>query len=418
MHAELLIIGSELTSGEKLDTNGQWLCQRLADLGVPVRFSTLLGDNLQDNVNAFQTAADRSDVVVTSGGLGPTQDDLTREALAKAAGVGLVEDTEALRAIEAMFRRRNREMPDRNRVQALIPLGATIIRNDHGTAPGIWLRTGRASIACLPGVPRELKAMFDEQVAPRVRALLPESRTVVRRVINIFGKGESEVEAMAPDITARGRIPEVGITASDATISLRICGEGSDEAKARDAIESTAALIYERFGNLIVGEGDENVTEGLVRELQRSKSTISTAESCTGGLIAQRLTLVPGISAFFPGGLVTYSVESKVELLGLPRELIETHGVVSAEVAEAMAINVRNKFGTDMALSSTGVAGPGGGTPKTPVGTVYIALATAQGSRSERLDLGAFRPRSVIQSWATKFAHNLARLELLDEEGD
>ncbi|RUL88615.1 competence/damage-inducible protein A [Tautonia sociabilis] len=413
MRAELLIVGSELTSGEKLDTNGQWLCSRLAGLGLPVRFTTVLGDDLEDNIAAFRAAAGRSELVVSSGGLGPTQDDLTRDALAKAAGVGLVQDDEALGMIEALFARRNRPMPDRNRIQALIPEGASILPNPTGTAPGIWMKVDRARVACLPGVPRELKAMFDQELVPRLKAAGLAGRVVVGRTINLFGLGESEVEARAPDLTARGRVPEVGITASDGTISFRIRAEGADEAEALARIEPTAAIIYERFADLIVGEGTDDVAEGLVAALRSTGKTIAVAESCTGGLIAHRITRIDGVSPVFPGGVVSYANEAKSELLGVPDDLIAARGAVSPEVAEAMAEGVRRRLGADLGLAVTGVAGPTGGSPEKPVGLVYLGLADASGARSRRLELGPEQPRTVIQSRASKHAMNWARLALL-----
>ncbi|QDV36512.1 competence/damage-inducible protein A [Tautonia plasticadhaerens] len=413
MRAELLIIGSELTSGEKLDTNGQWLCTRLAELGVPVRFTTVIGDDLDDNIDAFKAASGRSDLVVSSGGLGPTQDDLTRDALAKAGGVGMVQDDEALRMIEALFARRDRPMPDRNRTQALIPEGSEILHNPTGTAPGIWMRLDRAWVACLPGVPRELKAMFDAELAPRLRASGLAGRVVLGRTINLFGLGESEAEQRAPDLTARGRIPEVGITASDATISFRIRAEGADEAEALALIGPTAEAIYERFGDFVVGEGTDDVAEGLVAALKSTGKTIALAESCTGGLIAHRITRVDGVSPHFPGGVVSYANGVKSTLLDVPADLIASKGAVSPEVAEAMAEGARRRLGADLGLAVTGVAGPAGGTPEKPVGLVYLGLADASGTRHRRLALGPEQPRAVIQSRASKHAMNWARLALL-----
>jgi competence/damage-inducible protein CinA-like protein len=410
MNVELLIIGSELTSGDKLDTNGQWLCRRLASLGLPVRFSTLLGDQWQDNLLAFAMAAERADLVVTSGGLGPTQDDLTRETLARVAGVELLEDPASLETIRAMFARRNREMPERNRVQALLPAGAEALFNRTGTAPGIWMQAGRARFACLPGVPSELKLMMEEQVEPRLRSLGLVNRVVLHRIINLFGLGEAEVEAKALDLTAREHTPEVGITASDATISFRIRGEGPDEATAFASTEPTAQIIRERFGVLVLGEGDVDVPHATVAALSRAGLTLATAESCTGGLIAERITTVPGASQVYRGGLVTYATDVKSSALGVPVELIARHGVVSAEVAESMAVQVRNKLGASIGLSVTGEAGPNSSSDAIPVGTVYVGLATADSVHSKLLQLGREQPRGIIQSRAAKHAMNWTRL--------
>ena len=272
MRAEIIAIGSELTSGQSLDTNSQWLSQQLSALGITVAFHTTLADVLADHLAAFRIAGERVDLVIMSGGLGPTQDDLTREALAEVAGVPLVEDPESLAAIAAMFARRNRVMSERNRVQALFPKRAEPLLNPVGTAPGIWMRIGRATVACLPGVPHEMKRMFHEQVVPRLRQNNWVSQVTVHRKINLFGKGESEIEALAMDLTARGRVPEVGITAHDSTISFRISASATTEDEARGLIEPTAKLIYERFGSLLVGEGSDDVPEATVAQL--------TAEQC------------------------------------------------------------------------------------------------------------------------------------------
>ncbi|MGO9463994.1 MAG: competence/damage-inducible protein A [Isosphaeraceae bacterium] len=415
MRAEIIAIGSELVSGQSLDTNSQWLSQRLSDLGIVVAFHTTLGDILADHLAAFRAAVERAELVLITGGLGPTQDDLTREALAECAGVPLVEHPESLAAIAAMFARRNRVMTERNRVQALFPQGAVPLPNQIGTAPGIWMEVGRTNIACLPGVPLEMKLMFDHEVVPRLRGHGIAHRVFVHRKINLFGKGESEIESQAFDLTARGRIPEVGITAHYATISFRIIGWGDTQEEAELMIKPTAELIYERFGNLVVGEGTDDVAEGLVAQLARTGSTLATAESCTGGLIAHLITAIAGVSAYYQGGVVSYANTAKSELLGVSPHLIESHGAVSAEVAAAMAEGVRNRLSADIGISTTGVAGPGGGTPEKPVGLVYVGLATARGTKTRRLDIGSEQPREVIQSRSSKAALNWARLSLTAE---
>lgn len=412
--AEVVAIGSELVSGQRLDTNSQWLSQKLGDLGISVRYHTTLGDDLDDFVRALRVASERADLVILGGGLGPTQDDLTREALARVAGVALVEDSESLAAIEGLFARRSRTMPERNRIQALRPEHSEPLPNRVGTAPGIWMTLGSATFACLPGVPVEMRVMFDEQVVPRLqgRGITP-GRVIAHRVVNMFGRGESDIEADAMDLTVRGRRPEVGIYASDATISFRVTCDGATEADALHEIEPTLELIRRRFGDLIVGEAEgEDVAEAVVRELARTGTTLATAESCTGGLIARGLTKIPGVSTHFLGGVVAYSNEVKQRLLGVQVELLDEHGAVSAPVAEAMAAGARERLGADVAVSVTGVAGPSGGSLEKPVGLVYIGLATPRSVSATRFELGPEQPRAVIQSRASKHAQNLVRLLL------
>jgi nicotinamide-nucleotide amidase len=414
MKAEIVSIGSELVSGQGLDTNSQWLSRSLADVGIPAHFHTTLGDDLEDNVSAFRIAAGRADLVLATGGLGPTQDDLTREALAQAAEVPLIEDPTLLEAIAAIFARINRPMAPRNRVQALIPQGAEPLPNRVGTAPGIWMKIGQATFTCLPGVPSEMRIMYDEQVVPRLRRQGWIDHVIIHRKINLFGRGESDVEAGALDLTIRGRNPEVGITAHDATISFRISTTGSTEEEARQTMEPTLILIRERFGQSIVGEGDEDVAEGLVAQLARTRSTLATAESCTGGLIAHLITRIPSVSPYYPGGVVSYANSAKVELLGVSQELLDAHGAVSAQVAEAMAVGVRERLRADVGLSVTGIAGPGGATTEKPVGLIYLGLADAQHVQSRRLDLGSLHAREFLQLRAAKSALNWARLALLE----
>ena len=412
MKAEIIAIGSELVSGQSLDTNSQWLSRALGDLGISVHFHTSLGDDLAENVHVFRSAIGRADLVLTSGGLGPTQDDLTREALAHVAGVGLVEDLASLEAIRGMFARRNRVMSERNRVQALFPLGAEPLPNAIGTAPGIALKVDRAWVACLPGVPHEMKRMFDEQVVPLLRREGFAEGRVVHRKINLFGKGESEVEAEALDLTARGRVPEVGITASESTIAFRIAARAPTEDEANALIAPTAALIYERFGDLIVGEGSEDVVDALARELARTGRTLASAESGSGGLLARTIASVPGFGRHYLGGLVLDTDLGKSRILGVPEAMIEEHSAVSAEVAAEMASQVRERFGVDLGLAIAGVAGPGDATPEVPNGVVFLSLSTADETRTRKLELGPEQPIEVIRKRATKQAINWARLVL------
>lgn len=411
MLCEILSIGSELTSGQNLDTNSQWLSQQLAQLGIAVGWHTTIADDLAANVEAFRIASQRARLVLATGGLGPTQDDLTREVLAQVAGVELQFHPALLEQIEGMFQRRNRIMPDRNRVQAYIPAGAKPIDNAWGTAPGIWMKLGQAWIAALPGVPSEMKPMFHERIQPRLEALGLAGGVLLERKINTFGAGESAIEEKLFDITRRGHVPEVGITASDATISLRILARGANRTEAEALIIPVEQVIRDRLGDLVFGVDGEDLENAVAELLQMKRRTLATAESLTGGLLAARLVRVPGISAWFKGGVVAYDPALKVEMLGVPQALIQRHGVVSSEVAAAMAIGCRERLGTDLAVSTTGVAGPDGGTPETPVGTVWVGIAWPGGHETHQF--GWPGTRDEIRTRSSKFALNRVRLKLL-----
>lgn len=290
MNAEVIAIGDELTSGQRLDTNSQWLSERLGECGVRVLFHTTVADDLAAMTDAFRIAADRAAIVVSSGGLGPTADDLTRGALAAVAGVELVEDARSLRHIEALFRLRKREMPARNRIQALFPAGASPIANLHGTAPGIdmTLRDACRWFA-LPGVPAEMHEMWLETVGPAIRAMQPEPWIILHRRIKCFGAGESRIEELLPDLIRRGREPLVGITASSATITLRVTTSGRDVAECEEMMQPTLETIREKLGDLVFGEEDEELEHVVVRKLQERRARLATVEIGTGGEIAHAL---------------------------------------------------------------------------------------------------------------------------------
>ena len=297
MHAEIVAVGSELTTGAKLDTNSQWLSLELAAVGIPVEYHTTVADTQQSMVAVLRTAADRSDLVLITGGLGPTLDDLTRQALAELAQVELVLHAPSLEFIRSLFARRGRKMPVRNEIQAMFPEGSQPIANPRGSAPGIWMEWPRpldnsgCLLAAMPGVPSEMKRMFHHEVLPHLP--VGTARVIRFARVNCFGVGESDAEQLLGDLTARGRDPEVGITVHEATITLRITAHGADDAECERKIESTKQLIGRRLRDVVFGEEDDELQHVVVLTLQERRQTLSSAESGTGGLLAHRLTEVP-----------------------------------------------------------------------------------------------------------------------------
>lgn len=392
MHAEIIAIGDEITSGQLLDTNSQWLSQRLEEFGVRVLFHSTVGDELEPCVEVFRWAIDRADLVIVTGGLGPTADDLTREALAQAAGRELRLDTDALGYIRAMFATRKRPMPPQNELQAMFPAGSQVVLNPHGTAPGIDLevpRDGRTScrVICLPGVPAEVFEMWNDSVGATIGRFVGAGRRVIRRRrIHCFGAGESQIESMLPDMIRRGRQPTVGITASKATISLRIVAEGQTEEECNAAMEPTVATIRECLGTLVFGEEDDELQHAVVRLLRDRKKTLATAECSTAGLVAEWLASIDCVADVYRGGLVIPNM---------------------TESAETMAIRCREQFVTDFGLAIGPVTAGGEGGEQE---TVAIALASSGSVEQKRIPVG-IHP-ALTRIYIAKQAINFVRLTL------
>jgi nicotinamide-nucleotide amidase len=380
--AEILTIGDELLRGEIIDSNKSFLSERLLSLDIETRFHTSVRDDPPDMIDAFRRAAARSAYVLVSGGLGPTRDDLTAEVLAKAFGRELVLDEAALATIREFFRSVGREMTPNNASQAYFPDGAEVLPNPIGTAPGFMLIEADSCFFCMPGVPRELYRMLDEQVLPRIAARHGEGPVVRSALLRTFGMGESSLDAELGDIAASGQV-SLGFRTAFPDNYLRPVARADSAAEAETQLARVCAAIRERLGALVYGEGDETLDAVAGRLLRESGKTVAVAESCTGGLIAERLTAAPGSSAYFLGGIVAYANSAKTALLGVPEALIAEHGAVSEPVARAMAEGVRTRFGADFGVSTTGISGPAGGSDTKPVGTVHVALARAEGTHCE-----------------------------------
>ncbi len=376
---EILSTGDELLTGQITDTNSVWLMDRLWDLGVMVRRKTLVGDDRGDLLAALAETTGRSDLVVMSGGLGPTEDDLTAECVATAMGVPLVEDAASLDAIRRRFERIGRVMTPNNAKQARFPRGATILPNRFGTAPGFMVRLGRAELVCLPGVPVEYRGLCEEAVLPRIAARA--GQIPAARLVKLFGVPESHADqTMRPVMDA----PEnagvrFGYRAHWPEIHVKWSVPGPDaEAHADRILQSVRNL----FGDAIFATGKEELATLVVERLVARGERLAVAESCTGGLVAQLVTSVPGASATFELGVVAYANAMKTALLEVPEALLATHGAVSEPVARALAEGARRRGGTTWGIGITGVAGPSGGTPEKPVGTVFFALAGPDGTRA------------------------------------
>jgi len=388
VNAEIITIGDELMRGEIVDSNKARIAERLLSLDLDCRHQVSVLDDPADMRDAFLRAAERSDFVLVSGGLGPTRDDMTTEIMAETFGRKLELDEGSLAVIEAFFSKVGREMAETNRKQAYFPAGADVLANPIGTAPGFSVHEGRATFFAMPGVPRELDRMMDEQVLPRIEKQLTSAegaseRRVVRAVLlATFGLGESTLEAELLDLMRDGEV-ELGFRTSFPDNFLRPVARAKTAEEADARIAKAIDAIRERLGPVLYGEGTDTMESVVGRLLTERGLSVATAESCTGGLIAERLTDVPGSSAYFLGGVVSYSNEAKVAMLGVSESLIAREGAVSEPVVRAMAEAARSRFGSDFGLATSGISGPDGGTVEKPVGLVWIALATAAGTHAD-----------------------------------
>ena len=408
--AEIVTIGTEMLLGDLVDTNTAWISQKLAALGVGIYRHTTVGDNTDRIVGALGDASSRADLVVTTGGLGPTSDDLTNACLGLLTGRPMVEYPEARRHVDEKFRKFGRTPTPSNYKQALFPEGTRLIPNPLGTAPGALVEWEGTIFATLPGVPSEMKRMFEETLEPLIRSR--SDGAIVSRTLHFAGIGESALAEKVQDFL-NASDPTVAPLAGQGRVRLRITTRAATEEEARGKIAPVEKEILARLGDFFFGE-DEETLEGSVGRLLRERgATVALAESCTGGLIAKRLTDVAGSSDYFQEAFVTYSNHSKERLLGVPKELLEEHGAVSEPVARLMAEGVRKLSGADYGLSVTGVAGPGGGTEEKPVGLVYVGLSDADGTTAEKLDLTAWaRSRTSIRERGANGALDLLRLRL------
>jgi len=381
--AEILTIGDELLRGEIVDTNKSFLSDRLLRFDVETRFHSSVCDDPDDMADAFRRAATRADVVLVSGGLGPTRDDITLDVLARTFGRGLVRHEPSLAAIRAFFERLGREMSPSNGKQALLPEGAEVLPNPVGTAPGCMLEVGRAVFFCLPGVPRELMRMLDDEVLPRLaERIRPAGGGVLRAtLLRSFGMGESTLEDELKDL-AREEGVSLGFRTAFPDNYLRPVVRAATEAEASARLERVCEAIEKRLGPLIYGRDDETLELVLGRLLAARGLTLGVAESCTGGLLAERISAVPGASRYFRGGVVAYADQAKRDLLGVGAALLDAHGAVSAPVARAMAEGARARLGADLAVSTTGISGPDGGSAAKPVGLVFVGFADSRGSEA------------------------------------
>ncbi len=404
----MIAIGDELVLGQKLDTNSPWISARLVERGVRVVEHVTLGDDGDEIARTLRRLGGHVELLVTTGGLGPTQDDLTRRGLARAMGEELVEDADAMARIRAFFASRGKTMPASNRLQAMRPAGARMLHNEVGTAPGLKGQVGQAQVWCLPGPPGEMRPMFEREVL----GTIPAMWEVAIGLVQTIGWGESRVAEAVADLMERGGTAVVGTTASRGIVTLRIQAVGTDS---RERVRSLTEEIRRRLGAIVFAVGDVSLQDACLGLLRERGQTLCTVESCTGGMLGEMLTRVSGASDAYLGGWVTYANAMKMREVGVPREVLERDGAVSSACARAMALGAVRRSEADWAISITGIAGPGGGSEDKPVGTVWIGRA-ARGGAWETRRFRFLGDREDVRAWSAISALALLRLGIIGED--
>jgi nicotinamide-nucleotide amidase len=414
MIAEIIAIGSELLTPFRQDTNSLYITAQLNSLGVEVGFKTIVGDDFKDLVRVITAALSRAEILILSGGLGPTEDDLTREAVAESLGLPLRRDPEVVRSIERRFAEHGWKMSPNNVKQGDVIAGATVLPNANGTAPGQWI-TGKADgtekiIVLLPGPPNELKALFESSVLERLRAKVPK-QSIATRVLKITGMGESACDARVAPIYKRFTDVRTTILAAPGEIQLHLRTQAQSAEAAQQRVDALVDLVEDELGDNVYSDNGDSLEQIVSYYLQMRNATLSVAESCTGGLVAERLTSVSGSSRYFIGGAVVYSNALKTDFADVPKDLIEVYGAVSEQVVRAVAEGIRKRCGTTLGLGITGVAGPTGGTAEKPVGLVFHALASESGTEVIKRNFPGDRQR--VRWFASQQALDMVRRKLM-----
>lgn len=410
MRAEIITVGTEILLGDIVNTNSQYLAKELASIGLDVYYQGTVGDNEPRLYQAFKESLDRSDIVITTGGLGPTGDDITKEVAAKYFNQELVLHNESWQKIEEFFKRMNIIPTENNKKQAFFPKDSIVLKNNNGTAPGCILKKDNKMIIVLPGPPREMTLMFEESVKPYLLSLT--DNTLVSKTLRMFGIGESSLEEEIIDIINEQSNPTVAPYAKEMEVTLRITAKAKSSDEANKLINPVVEKIKSRVGNYIYGEDESTLEETLAKILVEKDLTISVAESCTGGMVSSALIDYPGISSVFMEGCVTYSNEAKMMRLGVNKETLEKYGAVSEQTAKEMAEGIARGFNTNIGLATTGIAGPGGGTDEKPVGLVYMGIYINGSTIVKKYNFNGSRSR--IRQRATRTILNDLRLELVN----
>jgi len=389
MRAEILCVGTELLLGDIVNTNAAYIAKELAVIGIDVYYQTVVGDNNDRLKESLDIAFSRADIVVMTGGLGPTYDDLTKETVAKYFDAPMEMDEESLESIRSFFKKIGGEMTKNNEKQALMPRGATVFHNNWGTAPGLAFTNGKLTAILLPGPPSEMKPMFEAYVVDYLSKM--SNKVLVSKNIRLFGIGESKIEDMLHDYMEASSNPTIAPYAKIGEAMLRVTAAGKDKEECEKLIEPAIKKIYDVLGDYIYGMDIPNIQYALVGELRDKGLKISAAESCTGGMVSEMITEIPGSSHVFDGAVCSYSNDIKMEVLGVSRSTLEKYGAVSEQTAAEMAAGIRKITGSDIAVSTTGIAGPDGGTPEKPVGTVFIGIDSDKEKRVVKLNLSGRR---------------------------